>query len=124
VRAENRRTIPAWCTEPARRGKRFHGTFETVESNNQLVQLAEDEAAEIVRILRELTEKLQVIRGPLLAAAGTIAELDGVFARARFARDFDAAMPEFSATNELRLEGARHPVLEDKLRKEVAPLFR
>src|SRR5216110_277278 len=27
-------------------------------------------------------------------------------------------MPEFSATNELRLEGARHPVLEDKLRKE------
>src|SRR5258708_16911575 len=49
----------------------------------------------------------QMIRGPLLAAAGTIAELDGVFARARFARDFDAAMPEFSATNELRLEGAR-----------------
>jgi len=42
--------------------------FETVDANNQLVQLAEDEAAEIVRILRELTEKLQMIRGPLLAA--------------------------------------------------------
>src|SRR5437667_332767 len=27
-------------------------------------------------------------------------------------------MPEFSATNELRLQGARHPGLEDKLRKE------
>jgi DNA mismatch repair protein MutS2 len=92
--------------------------FETVESNNQLVQLAEDEAAEILRILRELTEKLQMIRGPLVTAAGTIAELDSVFARARFARDFDAVMPEFSPTNELRLEGARHPVLEDKLRKE------
>src|SRR5207253_2175536 len=62
--------------------------------------------------------KLQMIRGPLLTAAGTIAELDSVFARARFAGEFDAAMPEFSATNELRLEGARHPVLEDKLRKE------
>src|SRR5260370_40768216 len=59
-----------------------------------------------------------MIRGPLVAAAGTIAELDGVFARARFARAFDAAMPEFSVTNELRLENARHPVLEDKLRKE------
>jgi len=59
-----------------------------------------------------------MIRGPLLAAASTIAELDSVFARARFARDFDAVMPEFSATNDLRLEGARHPVLEDKLRKE------
>jgi len=119
VRAEHRRTIPGVVHGASATGQTvFMEPFETVESNNQLVQLAEDEAAEILRILRELTEKLQMIRGPLLAAAGTIAELDSVFARARFARDFDAAMPEFSATDELRLEGARHPVLEDKLRKE------
>jgi len=54
----------------------------------------------------------------LFCAAGTIAELDGIPARARFARDFDRRYAEVSATNELRLEGARHPVLEDKLRKE------
>ena len=119
VRAEHRRTIPGVVHGASATGQTvFMEPFETVESNNQLVQLAEDEAAEILRILRELTEKLQMIRGPLVAAAATIAELDDVFARARFARDFDAAMPEFSATNELRLEGARHPVLEDKLRKE------
>ena len=53
-----------------------------------------------------------------MAAAETIAELDGVFARGRFARDFDAAMPEFSRIGELRLEAARHPVLEDKLQRE------
>jgi len=119
VRVEHRRSIPGVVHGASATGQTvFMEPFETVESNNQLVQLAEDEAAEIVRILRELTEKLQIIRGPLLAAAATIAELDSVFARARFARDFDAAMPEFSVTNELRLEGARHPVLEDKLRKE------
>jgi len=119
VRAEHRRSLPGVIHGASATGQTvFMEPFETVESNNQLVQLAEDEAAEILRILRELTEKLQMIRGPLAAAAETIAELDGVFARARFARDFDAAMPEFSATNELRLEGARHPVLEDKLRKE------
>src|SRR5438874_5720580 len=119
VRAEHRRTIPGGVHGASATGQTvFMEPFETVEVNNQLVQLAEDEGAEIVKILRELTEKLQMIRGPLLAAAGTIAELDSVFARARFAREFDAAMPEFSATNELRLEGARHPVLEDKLRKE------
>jgi DNA mismatch repair protein MutS2 len=119
VRAEHRRTILGVVHGASATGQTvFMEPFETVESNNQLVQLAEDEAAEILRILRELTEKLQMIRGPLLAAAEAIAELDGVFARARFARDFDAAIPEFSATNELRLEGARHPVLEDKLRKE------
>src|SRR5580693_2840884 len=119
VRAEQRRSVPGVVHGASGTGQTvFMEPFETVESNNQLVQLAEDEAAEILRILRELTEKLQVIRGPLVGAAATIAELDSVFARARFARDFDAAMPEFSATNELRLEGARHPVLEDKLRKE------
>jgi len=120
VRAENRRTIPGVVHGASATGQTvFMEPFETVEANNQLVQLAEDEAAEILRILRELTEKLQMIRGPLAAAAGTIAELDSVFARARFARDFDAAVPEFSPANELRLEGARHPVLEDKLRKEI-----
>jgi DNA mismatch repair protein MutS2 len=119
VRAEHRRSLPGVVHGASATGQTvFMEPFETVEANNQLVQLAEDEAAEILRILRELTEKLQMIRGPLFAAAGAIAELDSVFARARFARDFDAAMPEFSATNELRLEGARHPVLEDKLRKE------
>jgi len=119
VRAEHRRSLPGVIHGASATGQTvFMEPFETVQANNQLVQLAEDEAAEILRILRELTEKLQIIRGPLAAAAEAIAELDGVFARARFARDFDAAMPEFSATNELRLEGARHPVLEDKLRKE------
>jgi DNA mismatch repair protein MutS2 len=119
VRAEQRRSLPGVVHGASATGQTvFMEPFETVESNNELVQLAEDEAAEILRILRELTEKLQAIRGPLLVAAETIAELDSVFARARFARDFDAVIPEFSATNELRLEGARHPVLEDKLRKE------
>ncbi len=119
VRAEHRRSLPGVVHGASATGQTvFMEPFETVDANNQLVQLAEDEAAEILRILRELTEKLQMIRGPLLAAAGTIAELDSVFARARFARDFDAVMPEFSANNEVRLEAARHPVLEDKLRKE------
>src|SRR6266852_9450063 len=119
VRAEHRRSIPGVVHGASATGQTvFMEPLETVEANNQLVQLAEDEAAEIVRILRELTEKLQTVQGPLVAAAGTIAEVDSVFARARFARDFDAAMPEFSETKESLLEGARHPVLEDKLRKE------
>jgi len=119
VRAEHRRSVPGVVHGASAKGQTvFMEPLETVEANNQLVQLAEDEAAEIVRILRELTEKLQTVQGPLVAAAGTIAEVDSVFARARFARDFDAAMPEFSETKESLLEGARHPVLEDKLRKE------
>jgi DNA mismatch repair protein MutS2 len=119
VRAESRRSVPGVMHGASGTGQTvFLEPFETVEANNQLVQLAEDEAAEIARILRELTESLQAQMGPLSAAAAAIAELDTVFARARFARDFDATTPEFSEAQELRLEGARHPVLEDKLRKE------
>ena len=119
LRAEHRRSVPGVVHGASATGQTvFMEPFETVEANNQLVQLAEDEAAEILRVLRELTDKLQAVRGPLQAAAGTMAELDGVFSRARFARDFDAAIPEFSESSELRLESARHPVLEDKLRKE------
>jgi len=120
VRAESRRSVPGVMHGASGTGQTvFVEPFETVEVNNQLVQFAEDEAAEIARILRELTERLRALRGPLLAASETIAELDSVFARGRFARDFDAAMPEFSEAAELRLVEARHPVLEDKLRREA-----
>jgi DNA mismatch repair protein MutS2 len=119
VRAENRRNVPGIMHGASGTGQTvFLEPLETVEANNELTQLSEDEAAEIIRILRELTERLQMVREPLLAAAETIAELDGVFARGRFARDFDAAMPGFSDAGELRLQAARHPVLEDKLRRE------
>jgi DNA mismatch repair protein MutS2 len=119
VRAEQRRSVQGVVHGASGTGQTvFMEPFETVEPNNQLVQLGEDEAAEIVRILLELTEKLQVIREPLLAAVETIAELDSAFSRARFAQEFDAAIPEFSESSELRLVDARHPVLEDKLRKE------
>src|SRR5215475_5317769 len=115
VRAENRRSVAGVVHGASSTGQTvFLEPLETVESNNQLVQLAEEEAAEIVRILRGLTERLQAMRTPLVAAAETIAELDSAFARARFAQDFDATTPEFSDSNELSLNAARHPVLENK----------
>ena len=119
VRAETRRSIPGVVHGASGTGQTvFLEPLETLESNNQMVQLSEDEAAEILRVLRELTQRLQAARPTLLEAADSIAMLDGIFARARFARDFDATLPEFSIDGQLRLEAARHPVLEDKLKRE------
>ena len=119
VRAENRRSVAGVVHGASSTGQTvFLEPFETVEANNQLVQLAEDESAEILRILRELTVRLERELPRLLAAAEMIELLDGVFARGRFGRDFDAALPEFSDSGELELEAARHPVLEDKLKRE------
>jgi len=123
VRSEHRRSVQGVVHGASATGQTvFVEPFETVEINNQLVQLAEDEAAEIFRILKELTERLRGVLGPLQAAAETIAELDGIFARGRYARDFDACVPELADEPQLRLEMARHPVLEDKLRKQNRPI--
>ena len=100
----------------------FVEPFDTIDMNNRLVQLAEDEAAEIHRILRELTERLQMNAGPLRHAAAAIAELDSTFARARYAREFDCVMPQFTADGAMRLDAARHPLLEGNLRKQNLPV--
>jgi DNA mismatch repair protein MutS2 len=96
----------------------FVEPIAAIELNNRLVQLTEDEAAEIARILAELTDMLRGQAAPLQFAADTIAELDSVFARGRFAREYDCALPKFRDDGVLKLTTARHPVLEARLRAE------
>jgi DNA mismatch repair protein MutS2 len=126
VRAAERRSVPGVVHGASSTGQTvFVEPLETLETNNQLVQLAEDEAAEIARILDELTGRLRAERPALAAAAETIALVDSIFARARFSREFNCCVPAFVEVARLRLDAARHPVLEDKLRKQersVVPL--
>jgi DNA mismatch repair protein MutS2 len=119
VRASERRAVPGVVHGASGTGQTmFVEPLEAIDLNNRLVQLAEDETAEIARILEELTQRVRADRGPLEAAAQTIAHLDAIFARARFARDFDCVIPEFSDGMFLRLEQARNPVLEATLRPQ------
>jgi DNA mismatch repair protein MutS2 len=136
VRAAERRQVHGVVHAASATGQTvFVEPFETIEHNNRLVQLGEDEAAEIARILVELTERLRASLSLLRFAVETIAELDGVFARARFAREFNCTLPQFTnedplvpaATEQhsLELKDARHPVLADTLRahgRSVVPM--
>jgi DNA mismatch repair protein MutS2 len=130
VRAAERRQVQGVVHAASATGQTvFVEPLETIEHNNRLVQLAEDEAAEIARILDELTQRLRGSLGPLRHAVETIAELDAVLARARFAREFDCTLPEFtiadSPASSLELKDARHPVLADTLRahgRDVVPM--
>jgi len=119
VRASDRRAVPGVVHAASATGQTvFVEPLETIDLNNRLVQLGEEEAVEIARILEELTARLRAERGPLEAASASIAHFDSLFARARFAREFDCVIPEFTAGNSLRLEGARNPVLEATLRPQ------
>ncbi len=126
VRAADRRQAQGVVHATSATGQTvFVEPFETIELNNRVVQLTEDEAAEITRILAELTDRLRANLGALRFAAETIAELDSAFARARFAREFDCTLPGFSSDTFLELKNARHPVLADTLRahgRSVVPI--
>ncbi|HVB33548.1 MAG TPA: Smr/MutS family protein [Patescibacteria group bacterium] len=118
VRAPDRRTAPGVVHGASSSGQTlFVEPFDAVEQNNELVRLAEAEAAEIARILDELTGRARANRQALARMAGNLGEIDSIFARARFARRFECTLPRFSSEGRLRLAGARHPVLELALAK-------
>ncbi len=89
--------------------------LETIEQNNELVRLLEDEQAEIHRIFVVLTRQVGAQAGALVDGARVLALVDSLLARARFARDYDCVAPAFE-NNRLSLDGARHPLLEKHLR--------
>jgi DNA mismatch repair protein MutS2 len=106
----------------------FLEPLETIALNNQLVRLREDELREIERILAEITNALRVHADDIQATAEALAEFDLIFAKAGFARDYDAVIPKFSGPNfngvarRLILRAARHPLLEAILRKQRKPI--
>jgi DNA mismatch repair protein MutS2 len=98
--------------------------LETIEQNNELVRLVEEEQAEIHRIFVELTRQVGGYSQALVEGARVLALVDSLQARARFARDYDCVAPAISA-DRLSLEAARHPLLERHLRSHgghVVPL--
>jgi DNA mismatch repair protein MutS2 len=119
VRATERRSVPGVVHGASATGQTvFVEPLGAIDLNNRLVQLGEDETAEIARILEELTGRVRAERIPLESAAAAIAHVDAIFARGRFAREFDCVAPQFTQGNSLHLENARNPVLEATLRPQ------
>jgi DNA mismatch repair protein MutS2 len=93
----------------------FIEPLETIDLNNELVRLAEEEAREVHRILLEMTDRLRGYGDSIRQTLVVMAELELIFAKARFAVEFDCVIPRFG--ERLFLKDARHPLLEDVLRR-------
>jgi DNA mismatch repair protein MutS2 len=93
----------------------FVEPLETIDLNNELVRLGEEEAREVHRILLEMTDRLRGYGDSIRQSLATMAELELIFAKARFAVEFDCSIPRFG--DRLLLRDARHPLLEDVLRR-------
>ncbi|MGA9392305.1 MAG: endonuclease MutS2 [Candidatus Sulfotelmatobacter sp.] len=114
----------------------FVEPLETIEQNNELVRLLDDEMAEIHRILMEMTRLIGERAQEILASAGVLAELDLQFAKARFAEDYncvavhlsesssgDSRPRLFASAASLVLHNARHPLLERNLKLKGAAII-
>jgi DNA mismatch repair protein MutS2 len=120
VIAGQRRKLPGVIHGASSTGQTlFLEPLETIDLNNELVRLQEDESREVLRILRELTDRLRAYHDPIREAAAIMAALDLIFAKARFGIDFDCVIPQFSraADRRLHVSDARHPLLIDVLRR-------
>jgi DNA mismatch repair protein MutS2 len=101
----------------------FIEPLETIEQNNELVRLMDEEQAEIHRILLEMTRRIGDHAEAILAAVAVLAELELQFAKARFAEDYNCVAARFPAENasgesRLVLWKARHPLLERNLKSK------
>jgi len=99
----------------------FIEPLETIEQNNELVRLLEEEQGEIRRILLEMTERIGEQAVQIAAAQEVLAELELQFAKAKFADDYNCVAPELgSRGRDFILGEARHPLLERNLRLQKA----
>src|ERR1700686_2714623 len=67
----------------------FVEPLETIEQNNELVRLLDDEQSEIHRILLEMTRQIGENAAAIQSAAEILAELELQFAKARLAEDYN-----------------------------------
>ena len=97
--------------------------LETIEQNNELVRLQDEELAEVYRILLDMTRRIGERADAVLAAVDVLASLDLQFAKARFAEDYDCVavrVRDANAPPALLVHDARHPLLERNLRSKGA----
>src|SRR6266849_3943904 len=117
----------------------FVEPLETIEQNNELVRLLDEEQAEIHRILLEMTRQIGENADAILTAADVLAELELQFAKARFAEDYNCVAvtlsedeqdsrrdgrirPSGASEARLLLHRARHPLLERNLKLKNAKI--
>ena len=112
VKAEHRMAIPGIIHGSSGSGASLYlEPLSTVEINNEIVALEQQEREEIHRILRQLTDLFRSKPIELRQAVDAATELDIIQAKVRFAQLISGVAPTLSTDGRLELRAARHPLL-------------
>jgi DNA mismatch repair protein MutS2 len=131
VKIEQRRRVQGVVHGASSSGQTvFVEPLETIDQNNDLVRLLDEELAEIHRILLEMTRRIGEHAEDILASADVLGELELQFAKARFAEEYNCVAVHLSGNSRPRpsqatpgrmlLHNARHPLLERNLKLKGA----
>ncbi len=114
VKAEHRSSIPGIVHGSSTSGASlFLEPLSTVEINNDIVALEEQEAEEVRRILLALTDAIRARGADLERTIEAATALDVLQARARFSNSVDGIEPVLSTDGAFELQAARHPLLKN-----------
>jgi DNA mismatch repair protein MutS2 len=114
VKAEHRQSIPGIVHGASASGASlFLEPLSTVEINNDIVALEEQEAEEIRRILLALSNTFRGRAADLARTIEAATDLDVLQARARFSESIDGVEPALSNDGAFELLAAKHPLLKN-----------
>ncbi|CAM3462690.1 endonuclease MutS2 [Sphingobacterium prati] len=125
ILAENKRKLKGLIHDESATGQTAYIEPEEVfQLNNKIRDLEFERRREVIRILVELTNKVRPHLPLLLSYHGLLTKVDFVRAKALFALDIEAEMPELSKEAEINLINARHPllILNEHHKGTVVPL--
>src|SRR5438874_11473286 len=113
VKAEHRSGIPGIVHGTSTSGASlFLEPLSTVEINNDIVALEEQEAEEVRRILLALTDAFRARAADMHRTIEAATELDFLQSRARFSESIDGIEPALSTDGAFELQAARHPLVK------------
>src|SRR5438067_1633046 len=125
VKTEHRSGIPGIVHGASTSGASlFLEPLSTVEINNDIVALEEQEAEEVRRILLALTDAFRQRAADVARTIDAATELDVLQARASYSNSIDGVEPALSGDGAFELQAARHPLVKNAVPvtiKVIAP---
>lgn len=97
----------------------FIEPMSVVVLNNQLKELDIKEQAEIEKILQSLSNQVAAEKVIIEEDQKILTELDFIFAKAKYAKEYQGTEPEFNEDRIIDIKQGRHPLLDPK---KVVPI--
>ena len=116
VKVEFRNQLPGVVHRVSNTGATvFVEPNDSVELNNTLVELLNDERREIARLLDELSIRIHQQHSRIISLLRILARIDLIAAKAQYAYQFDFTSPEITERGGVELYQARHPLLIEQV---------